>query len=70
MTNKVTSIPSFSFDEGSLSEIEWELNLMNPRKATWSNNILLKLLEAPKGICSETLKTIFNNCLIKTNFPN
>ena len=29
-----------------------------------------KLLKSTKTICSETLKTIFNNCLIQTEFPN
>ena len=35
-----------------------------------SNGIPPKLLKSTKTICSETLKTIFNNCLIKAEFPN
>ena len=64
------NIPSFSFNEVGLAEIERELNLINPRKATTSNGIPPKLLKSTKTICSETLKTIFNNCLIKAEFPN
>ena len=64
------NIPSFSFNEVGLSEIERELNLINPRKATTSNGIPPKLLKSTKSICSETLKAIFNNCLSKAEFPN
>ena len=35
-----------------------------------SNGIPPKLLKSSKTVCSETLKTIFNNCLIKAEFPN
>ena len=38
--------------------------------ATTSNGIPQKLPKSTKTICSETLKTIFNNCLIKVEFPN
>ena len=64
------NIPSFSFNEVGLSEIERELNLINPRKTTTSNGISPRLLKSTKTICSETLKTILNNCLIKAEFPN
>ena len=40
------NIPSFSFNEVGLSEIERELNLINPRKATTSNGIPPKLLKS------------------------
>ena len=40
------NIPSFSFNELALSEIERELNLINPRKATTSNGIPPKLLKS------------------------
>ena len=63
-------MPSFSFNEVGLSEIERELNLINLRKTTTSNSITPKLLKSTKNICFETLKTIFNNCLIKAEFPN
>ena len=33
------NIPNFSFNEVALSEIERELNLINPRKASTSNSI-------------------------------
>ena len=64
------NILSFSFNELGLSEIEIELNLINLRKAATSNGISPKLLKSTKTIYSETLKTIFNNCLIKAEFPN
>ena len=70
ITSTLKNIPSFSFNEIGLSEIERELNLINSRKATTSNGIHQKLLKSTKTICSETLKTIFNNCLIKAEFPN
>ena len=64
------NIPSFPLNELGLSEIERELNLIVPRKATKSNGIPPKLLKYTKTICFDTLKTIFNNCLITAEFPN
>ena len=64
------NIPSFPLNELGLSEIERELNLIVPRKATASNGIPPKLLKYTKTICFDTLKTIFNNCLITAEFPN
>ena len=40
------------------------------KKGYTSNSISPKLLKSTKNICSETLKTIFNNCLIKAEFSN
>ena len=68
--SRLKNIPSFLFNKVGLSEIERELNLINPRKATTLIGIPPKLLKSPKTICSETLKTIFHNCLIKAEFPN
>ena len=68
--SRLKNTPSFSFNTVVLSEIEKELNLINPRKATTLNVISPKLLKSTKTICSETLKTIFNNCIIKAEFPN
>ena len=65
---RLKNIPGFSFNEVGLSEIERELNLINPRKATTANGISPKLPKSTKTICSETLKAIFNNWLIE--FPN
>ena len=39
ITSTLKNIPSFSFNEVGLSEIERELNLINPRKTTTSNGI-------------------------------
>ena len=46
--SRVKNIPSFSFNKVSLSEIERELNLINPRKANPSNIIPPKLLKSTK----------------------
>ena len=59
--SRLKNVPSFSFNEAGLSEIERELDLINPRKATTLNSITPKLLKSTIIICSETLKTIFNN---------
>ena len=64
------NIPSISFNQVALSKIERELNLISPRRATTSNGIPQKLLKSTETICCETLQTIFNNCLIKPEFPN
>ena len=64
------NIPSLSFNEVGLSDIERELNLINPRKVTTANDIPPKLPKSAKTICSETVETIFNNRLIKGEFPN
>ena len=68
--SRLKNIPSFSFNKVGLSGIETELDLINPRKTTTSNGIPQKLLKSTKTNCSETLKTIFNNCLIRAEFPN
>ena len=68
--SRLKNIPSFSFNKVGLPEIERQLNLISPRKATTSNSIPPKLLKSTKTICSETLKTMFNNCLINAEFPN
>ena len=68
--SRLKNVPSFSFNKVGLSEIERELNVISPRKATTLNGIPPKLLKSTKIICSETLKTMFNNCLIKVEFPN
>ena len=67
---RLKNILSFSYKKVGLSETEKELNLINPRKPTASNGIPPKLLKFTKTICSETLKTTFNNCLIKAEFPS
>ena len=59
--SRLKNVPGFSFKEAGLSEIEREPDLINPRKATTLNSITLKLLKSTIIICSETLKTIFNN---------
>ena len=46
--SRLKNIPSFSFNKVGLSEIERELNLINPRKANPSNNIPPKLLKSTK----------------------
>ena len=48
--------------------IEQRLYLINLRKATTSNSIPQKLLKSSKHSCSGTLKTVCNNCSIKTEF--
>ena len=68
--SRLANIPSFSFIEVGLSEKKRELKLINLRKATTSTTIPPKRLKYTKTICSETLKTIFNNSLIKAEFPN
>ena len=70
INGRLKNIPSFSSDEVGLSEIDRELNLISSRKATKSNTSPPKLLKCTKTICSETLTTIFNNCLIRADFPN
>ena len=68
--SRLKNIRSFSFNKVGSCEIERELNLISPRKANTLNGIPPKLVKSTKTICSETLKTIFNNCLIKVEFPN
>ena len=70
MKGKLKNVSSFSFNYVVLSKIERALNLINPRKATTSNSIHPKLLNSTTNICSETLKTILNKCLIKAEFSS
>ena len=57
ITSRLKNVSSFPFNEVGLSETEWELN---PKK----------LLKSTKTVCSETLKTIFIDYLIKAEFPS
>ena len=68
--SRLKNIPSFSFNKVGLPEMKRELNLICPRKAATLNGIPTKLLKSTKTICSETLKAIFHNCLIRAGFPN
>lgn len=67
--SKVDKKLNFSFKVVSLSEIEIDLNLTNPRKSTTSNNFPQRVLKSTTNDCSEILETIVKNFLIEVEFP-
>ena len=61
---------AFSFSEVSLSEIEKELENLNPKKANTYGNIPAKHLKQTSDICSTSLHKIVNETINKSNFPS
>ncbi len=59
----------FNFDTTSKEEMEKEIRALNPRKATTFKNIPPKILKGCSEICSDALKSIFNEGIRGSLFP-
>ena len=61
---------TFSFNEGSLSDMEKELRSLNPNKAYTFKNIPTKIPKESRECCSDFLQKLFKNTLSNKEFPS
>ena len=60
----------FSFKEVGLSDVENEINNLNPKKANTFNNIPPKILKENSDLCNNTILRIFNDVIHTAQFPD
>ena len=68
--NKVTNGNHFKFEPVSLSDIELEIRLLNPKKATTHKNIPPKILKSSSEATVNILHRLFNETITKGVFPD
>ena len=68
--NKITNGNNFKFEPVSLSDIELEIRLLNPKKATTHKNIPPKILKSSCEATVNVLRKLFNETITKGVFPN
>ena len=68
--NKITNGNNFKFEPVSLSDIELEIRLLNPKKATTHKNIPPKILKSSSAATVNVLHRLFNETITKSVFPN
>ena len=59
----------FSFKTVEISDIEKEINNINPKKATTSNSIPLKIFKKSAKVSASVLHKLFNYSIKKSDFP-
>ena len=60
----------FSFKEVGLSDVENEINNLNPKKANTFNNIPPKILKENSDLCNNTILRIINDVIHTAQFPD
>ena len=68
--NKITNGNNFKFEPVSLSDIELEIRLLNPKKATTHKNIPPKILKSSSDVTVNILHRLFNETITKGVFPD
>ena len=63
--NKITNRNNFKFEPVSLSDIELEIRLLNPKKATTHKNIPPKILKSSSEATFNILQRLFNETTTK-----
>ena len=63
--NKITNRNNFKFEPVSLSDIELEIRLFNPKKATTHKNIPPKILKSSSKATINLLHRLFNETITK-----
>ena len=63
--NKITNRNNFKFEPVSLSDIELEIRLFNPKKATTHKNIPPKILKSSSKATINILHRLFNETITK-----
>ena len=58
------------FKEASLEDIEKEILHLNSKKAGTFQDIPPNILKNSVNVCSKTLKNVFNDTVIRCEFPN
>ena len=67
---EINKAQNFSFSEVNLSEIEKQLQNLNPKKATTYMNVPTKLLKNNFDACAPTLHQVFNEIIRSSIFPD
>ena len=60
----------FSLEEVGLSDVENEINNLNPKKANTFNNIPPKILKENSDLCNNTILRIINDVIHTAQFPD
>ena len=68
--NKTTNGNNFKFEPVSLSDIELEIRLLNPKKVTPHKNIPPKILKSSSEATVSILHRLFNETITKGVFPD
>ena len=68
--NKITNGNNFKFEPVPLSDIELEIRILNPKKATTHKNIPPKILKSNSEATVNVLHRLFNETITKGVFPN
>ena len=68
--SKTTNGNNFKFEPVSLSDIELEIRLLNPKKATTHKNIPPKILKSSSDATVNILHGLFNETITKGVFPD
>ena len=61
---------TFSFSEVNLNDIEYELEHLNPKKASTFHNIPPKHLKQTSDVCGPVLQKLVNDSISKNIFPD
>ena len=69
ITEKFNFTVRFEFEEVDLKDIEKEIFNLNTKKAAASNSIPAKALKETSNICSPVLQRIWNDKVLKSQFP-
>ena len=67
--DKIVNQEKFSFKPISKLDIQNEVQLINPKKATTSDSIPPKILKLSAEVSADTLQSLFNDMLKTENFP-
>ena len=70
INDKIVNQDKFSFKPISKSDIDKEVQLINPKKASTSDSILPKILKINSEVLADTLHNLFNDMLKTGNFPD
>ena len=68
--NKITNRNNFKFEPVSLSDIELEIRLLNPKKATTHKNIPPKILKSSSEATVNVSHRLLNETITKGVFPD
>ena len=68
--SKTTNGNNFKFEPMSWSDIELEIRLLNPKKATTHKNIPPKILKSSSDATVSILHGLFNETITKGVFPD
>ena len=68
--SKIFNRYKFSFSAVNKTDVEKEINNINPRKPTTKNNILPRILKESRKVSSKFLQGHVNDAIISGKFPD